>query len=418
MNPLSIEKEKKVFQVFLPFRVSRHFSFLYLSQMLSSLGSSITQVILPIIVFQMTHSVAQMGIIMALSILPNVIMLPFAGIFVDRINKIKIMIVIDSLRFFMLSILTILALLDNITINVLYTYMFISSLVGTLFQPAYSSVRAKIFTKDIRNAANSLTQVGQRITRLIGPTLGGVVITTFSAGWGLALDAVTFILSVYFLFKLRNITFQRSEHGSSKGFSFKKDFFEGIEVLKQKSWLWITILFFSLINICSGGIGRVLIPWLINVHYHFEPVVYGLILTASSAGSIACGIMYGIKKQWNRRGVTAYLGVFFSGSALLIMPFVHNAILLMIFMFINGAGIMLFALIWETSLQELVPEDKYGRVASLDMFGSFSLMPLGYLLTGWCAEALGEIHTIILLCTVILLLSLLAMVSRGVRQFN
>ena len=59
--------------------------------------------------------------------------------------------------------------------------------------------------------------------------------------------------------------------------NFKKDFMEGIVVLKSHPWLWITILVFSFINICYAGVIVVLIPWLFNVHHHFEPFVYGLV---------------------------------------------------------------------------------------------------------------------------------------------
>jgi MFS family permease len=189
-------------------------------------------------------------------------------------------------------------------------------------------------------------------------------------------------------------------------------------VLKEESWLWITILAFSLINIFSGGIIRILIPWLINIYYEFEPVVYGLVLSASGAGAIVCGLVFGIRQEWKKRGLLAYVGVAISGLALLFMPFVSSIPLLMLCMFLEGAGIMLFGLIWETSLQELVPEDKFGRVASLDMLGSFSLLPVGYLVTGWLAEGIGEIFTLVTFSIVIVVISILVMFNKGIRNFN
>lgn len=64
------------------------------------------------------------------------------------------------------------------------------------------------------------------------------------------------------------------------------------------------------------------------------------------------------------------------------MPFVSWAPALIGLMAIEGFGIMIFGLIWETSVQELVPEEAFGRVASLDMLGSFALLPLGYVVVG------------------------------------
>ncbi|MFB0843295.1 MFS transporter [Paenibacillus oleatilyticus] len=418
MNSLPSEEHKKMrLNIFSQLVLSKNFFALYMGQTLSSLGSSISFTIFPIIVYQITKSTAQMGLMMALSILPNVIMLPFSGVLVDKLNKVKIMLVVDFIRFSLLIFLSLMAFSGSLTMVHLCVFMFIFGLIGSIFQPAYSSVRAKVFTKEIRNAANSLTQISQRATRLIGPILGGVIITSLSPGWGLGIDAITYLISICFLFKLRSITFNSSITNKIK-LNWKQDFIEGIDVLRQNSWLWITILACSFFNICSSGIGRILIPWLIIEHHHFEPVVYGMILSSSSAGAIACGVIYGMKQQLYKRGILAYLGVALSGIAVLVTPFVSNILLFMFLMFLNGAGVMLFALIWETSLQEMVPEDKFGRVSSLDFFGSFSLMPLGYIMTGWLSTNVGEINTTIILSISILLIAIAVLWNKGVRQYS
>jgi MFS family permease len=296
--------------------------------------------------------------------------------------------------------------------------MFIMGTMDSFFQPAYSAVRAKVFTKDIRNAANSITQVSVQALRIFGPIIGGMIVSSFSAAWGFGIDAITYIISLFFLLSLRSISFQQSTVNLGKKNSIKQDFFEGIEVLKQESWLWITILAFSFVNIFSGGIIRILIPWLINVYYKFEPVVFGLVLSASGAGAIVCGIVFGLRREWKKRGLLAYIGVAVSGLGLLFMPFVSSVPFLLILMFLEGAGMMLFGLIWEISLQELVPEDKFGRVVSLDMLGSFALLPVGYLLTGWIAEGIGEIFTFVIFSIVIVLISVLVMFNKGIRNYN
>ncbi len=397
---------------------SKHFTALLFGQIFSLLGSSITNVILPIVVLQVSKSTAMMGTVMAIYMLPFVILLPFSGVLVDKMNKVKIMFVVDIVRFFLMMILAVFAFMDQLNMMYLFILMFIMGTMDSFFQPAYSAVRAKVFTKDIRNAANSMTQVSVQALRIFGPIIGGVIVTSFSAAWGFGIDALTYIISLFFLFSLRSLSFQKPSEIKGQKNSLKQDFFEGIVVLKQESWLWITILAFSLINIFSGGIIRILIPWLINIYYEYDPVVYGLVLSASGAGAIVCGLVFGLRKEWKKRGFLAYIGVAVSGLALLLMPFVSSVLLLMVCMFLEGAGIMLFGLIWETSLQELVPEEKFGRVASLDMLGSFSLLPVGYLVTGWLAEGIGEIFTLVSFSIVIVFISVLVMFNKGIRNFN
>ncbi|OFD44505.1 hypothetical protein BWGOE2_17660 [Bacillus mycoides] len=87
-------------------------------------------------------------------------------------------------------------------------------------------------------------------------------------------------------------------------------------------------------------------------------------------------------------------------------------------MVIEGFGIMIFGLIWETSLQELVPEEAFGRVASLDMLGSFALLPLGYVVVGWLATVIGGEITIITLAILVLITIGMALSVPSIRRFD
>lgn len=79
---------------------------------------------------------------------------------------------------------------------------------------------------------------------------------------------------------------------------------------------------------------------------------------------------------------------------------------------------MMFALIWETSLQELVPIESFGRVSSLDLLGSYALLPLGYLLVGWLADYRGGIWTIALFSITGMLLLIAGLCTKGIRNFD
>ncbi|MDM5188073.1 MFS transporter [Bacillus sp. DX4.1] len=405
-------------QLLLPITKSRHFTFLWIGQLLSVLGSSITMVILPVVVYNLTGSTVVMGMTMAMYMLPNVLVLPFSGLIVDRLNRIKLMLFTDIVRFILMITLTILIFSDILTIIILYVLVAIYGLMDGLFQPAYSAVRARVFVPEIRNAANALTQVSNQGVRLIGPALGGLIVSVTSAGVGFGLDALTYLLSFICLLFLRDLKTKKVQESVDNTFNIKKDFTEGIVVLKSHPWLWITILAFSFINICYAGIVVVLIPWLFNIHHHFEPFVYGLGMAFSGGGAVVAALIFGGKQQWHKRGLFAYGGVLISGLALLIMPFVSWAPGLIGLMAVEGFGIMIFGLIWETSLQELVPEEAFGRVASLDMLGSFALLPLGYLGVGWLADVIGGTLTIAILAIAAIVVVASALSVPSIRQFD
>jgi len=400
-----------------PFLKSKDFTYLFIGRVLATLGSSITMVILPIVVMQLTESTVAMGTVMTAYMLPHVLILPLSGLIVDRLDRIKIMLFTDAIRFIVLTALTMIVFAQLIDMVSLYVFVAILGLMDGLFQPAYSAVRAKVFTPDIRSAANSVTQLSMQGITLFGPALGGLIVTVFSAGIGLGIDAFTYIASFVCLLMLRHMKFNR-ERRQNGATAWKTDFMEGIVALKAEPWLWITILAFSVLNICTGGILRILVPWLMNVHHGFEPYAFGLAISAAGAGSIVCAFLYGMRPQWKRRGLLAYGGIALSGMALLVMPFVSSLPVLMGLMFMEGFGAMLFGLIWEISLQELVPEEKFGRVASLDMLGSFALLPLGYVLTGWLAEWVGGTAAMVGLSAATIAIAVIVMMHKNIRQFN
>jgi hypothetical protein len=182
--------------------------------------------------------------------------------------------------------------------------------------------------------------------------------------------------------------------------------------------LWITIIAFAFINIAGAGITTILLPWLIKVHLGMSAAIYGLVSSASGVGAILCAVIYGRRQRWRRRGWIAYGGVAGSAIAGLGLAFVHTAPSLMVIVGVSSACLMLFGLTWEGSLQELVAPEAFGRVASLDMFGSFALLPIGNVLTGWLAAKIGGITTIVVDALFILLVTVVALLVPAIRQFD
>ncbi|WP_410768381.1 MFS transporter [Fontibacillus sp. BL9] len=400
-----------------PFRQSRPFPYLWLGQLISVLGSSVTMIILPVVVYTITGSTTIMGFIMATYTLPNILMLPVSGWIVDRYNRTNIMLFTDAARFLLMTAMAALLFADSLSIGILFALVAVYGMMDGLFQPAYAATRAVVFTPEIRNSANALTQISNQAVRLIGPSLGGLLVTFLSAGWGISLDALTYVASFGCLFFLRKlIPFRKKE--IKQGTDVKGDFMEGLSILKSNPWLWITILAFSFINICYSGLVIVLIPWLFKVHLAMSPYVYGVAVTCSGAGAILAGLTFGARSRWRRRGLLAYGGAFLSGLALLLMAITPSAIGLCVLFALEGFGIMIFGLIWETSLQELVPQEAFGRVSSLDMLGSFALLPIGYILVGWLADLIGGTQTIALFAGLGMLTILSILLIPSIRKFD
>ncbi|WP_373446981.1 MFS transporter [Saccharibacillus sp. O23] len=424
------------------------------------LGSSVSVLILPIVVYSLTDSSTALGFAMTCYMLPNILALPFAGWIVDKTDRLRLVMISNSARLVIMLAAAISIFDGSLTLERLYIGLVFYGLMEGVFNPAYSALRAEVFTPDIRNAANALSQISIQGVRLLGPALGGMLVSAASPGAGFALDSTTYLVSlICFAMLGRVLSAQRKSRsqaaretapsflgtdagkfddsaarigeaaerisdasgGAAKSSvlsGFGAEFMEGVHVLRRLPWLWITIVAFSLLNICYTGIVAILVPWLFKVHHGLSPSVYGVAMAGTAVGAILAAVLFGSKRDWKRRGLVAYGGALLSGVALLLLSVITWVPGLVMAMVLEGFGMMMFMIIWEISLQELVPAESFGRVASLDMLGSFALLPVGYLLVGRLADTIGGIPSIAIFACAGIAILLTALCSPHIRRFN
>ncbi len=486
-----------------PIRKSKAFTYLWLGQWIAMLGSSVSVLILPLVVYSLTDSSTALGLAMTCYMLPNIIALPFAGWIVDKTDRLRLVMLSNAARLCIMLLAAISIFNGSLTLERLYIGLVFYGMMEGVFNPAYSALRAEVFTPDIRNAANALSQISIQGVRLLGPALGGMLVTAASPGAGFALDSITYFISLLCFLMLgrvlarqkgrlgggwparsdklggqagmqaaQGIAAPRADEAADGGAAangqgapgrsetadaaaslrggmpaetvvppggvapvdaaaaaaaprtpsvlsgFGAEFMEGVHVLRKLPWLWITILAFSLLNICYTGIVAVLVPWLFKVHHGLPPSVYGIAMAGTAVGAILAAVLFGSKRDWQRRGLVAYGGALLGGVALLLLSVITWVPGLVMAMVLEGFGMMMFMIIWEISLQELVPAESFGRVASLDMLGSFALLPVGYLIVGHLADTIGGLPTIAIFASAGIVILLTALCSPHIRRFN
>lgn len=180
----------------------------------------------------------------------------------------------------------------------------------------------------------------------------------------------------------------------------------------------MTISAFAFVNVTTVGVTAILIPWLVRVHLTQSATVYGLLTSAAGVGALVAALLFARRSRWHRRGLLAYLAIVVAGGALASMAAFTQVGALALCMVMSGAGLALFGLIWEGSLQELVPTEAYGRVSSLDLLGSYALLPVGNLLTGWLAGTIGGVQTMVAEGVATLVIALLMLLVPAIRRFQ
>ena len=233
-----------------PFRTSRSFTALWSGRLLSGLGDEAFSVILPMVVYSLTGSALVMGLLLTLRVIPQILLQPFTGVLVYRFPRIAFMMTSDLMRFILLMVLGVLGIIHHLTIATLDVVVLLYGAMSALFRPSYMALRRQIFKPDIRNSAISLTQIGSQVTSLVGPSLGGLIMTAASSVVGFMFDAATFVLSVVSLLfmghtdeKLRSKPSRSTEH------SFIKDLHDGYRETVRHPWIWVGILSWTFIII-------------------------------------------------------------------------------------------------------------------------------------------------------------------------
>jgi MFS family permease len=164
----------------------------------------------------------------------------------------------------------------------------------------------------------------------------------------------------------------------------------------------------------------VTLPLHVRDFYHSGVGLYGAIFSAVAAGSILATLVVGQLRHVSHRGIIAYVALVVSSLAMMAfaLPVPHDLIPVVTLTAgaLDGAGIGVFEVIWVTTLQEMVPIEKLGRVASVDSFGSLLFQPLGLAAIGFLTDAVATPWIFFACGALSLLLNASGFLVRGIRE--
>jgi DHA3 family macrolide efflux protein-like MFS transporter len=179
---------------------NRAFSLLWTGQLVSTIGSSLSSLAASILVFNITNSALSVGLMLMATAAPSLLVGLVAGVFVDRFDRRRIMIISDVLR-------AILALLIPVLVpyNIIWLYVLVavSSAIGQFFEPAHSSMLPEVATDDELAAANSLIAISSFGSTAIGFAASGLIAANYDIAWAFYADAATFMLSALAIMLIR-----------------------------------------------------------------------------------------------------------------------------------------------------------------------------------------------------------------------
>ena len=356
---------------------------LFIGQAFSTVGDGIVFVALALYVTDI-GSPTDVGIVLAAATLPLVSFLLIGGVWADRLPRHRVMIATDLVRFALHAVLA--ALIFSGAVEIWHIVV-IEALFGTaeaFFRPAYTGLVPQTVPEEMIQDAKAAGGTVETVAEFAGPALATALVLGLGAGWAFALDAATFLVSAYFLTRVR----PRERGAPPERRSLLAELREGYAEVRSRAWIWVTVAAFGVALMLSFGPWTTLGPTIAEDDYG-STGVFGLLAAAMGAGTML-GALLGFR--WRplhpmRAGFLwclpwpAVTAAFALGAPLLLLVPLFAA---------AGVGLALFGIWWETALAERVPPHTLSRVSAYDWMGSLALLPLGYVLAGPLGEQLGS----------------------------
>ncbi|WP_078380553.1 MFS transporter [Sutcliffiella halmapala] len=371
---------------------SRKFVFLWLAQAASGLGSTFAAFALSWLVYEMTGSKLAMGSIWLSFMLPNIIIQMFAGPFLDRWDCKKVMIFSEWFRAAVFLIPAILIPLDLLETWHLYLVAIGIGIAQPLFYPASMSYVAGILPKDKLIKGNSLLEGTGQIMMLLGPTLGGLLISAF--GTELVLLVLIISLGVAGILLMMNPSAKKQQ--IEKRESWFKQFKEGLQFYRVYPVLFWVGMMMMLINFSSGAAQPMFLPYITD-ELSGSAFQYGLFTSAFSFGMVAGSFLTGTLKEPKNRKRVMLGSLLLNGILFLGLAWTPYYWLALVFCFGQGLFAIIFNINNTTLYQRRVPEHLRGRVFSVRVLLAQAGIPFGAALGGLFAE----VYSIPLLFTVL-----------------
>ncbi len=365
----------------------RAFLLLWIGQTISRVGDFMYEIALAWWVLEKTGDATLMGGVLVAAITPSIIFYLIGGVAVDRFSRVGLMLASDAARGAVVLLVSYLAFTDQLEIWEIFAASLFFGIVDAFFQPAFTALVPQIVPEEDLPSANSLSSMSMQLGRVLGPAIGAGVVALIGSSLAFFINGLSFFASALFLLPLLRMNLPRvvSEHGTS----VLHDIREGFRVVFASQWLWVSIIVFALTNIMLSGPYSVAMPFLVNESMGAGVETLGLLYGVFPIGFILGGLYLGRFHKIRRRGLIMYGAGIVAGLGLATFGSLPPLWVLIVAALFNGAALEMGHLVWTNTLQKLVPNEKLGRVVSIDNMGSFALLPIGFALAGWATEQFG-----------------------------
>ena len=371
---------------------SRNYRLYFAGQSISLIGTWMTRVATSWLVYRLTDSAFLLGVVGFLGQIPALFLSPLAGVWVDRWDRHRAMVITQAMAMVQSLALAVLTLTHTNNMPWILVLTFLQGVINTFETPARQSFVVQMIEDraDLSNAIalnSSIVNAG----RLVGPAIAGIVIAWVGEGYCFLIDGVSYIAVIYSLLAMKNLLPglrnppRHIGHELAEGWRY---------IISSPAIRWI-LLMLGLVSLI-GMPFTVLMPIIADKVLGGGAHTLGFLTAATGLGALACAVA--LAMRGSVRGLGKWLGIAAAilGVSLILFGLSRSFWWSMVLMFGAGYGMMQQIVTSNTILQTIVADDKRGRVMSFYSMSVFGFLPIGSLFAGMLASWMGAPNTLML----------------------
>lgn len=368
----------------------RNFQLFFFGQSISVIGNWMTRLATSWLVYRLTHSVLLLGVVSFAGQIVSFLLGPFAGVWVERLNRRKLLVTTQAFAAVQSFALAALTLAHVITLWEIVALTAMQGIINAFDMPGRQSFLVQMVEDrdDLSNAIaiNSSMANG---ARLIGPAIAGLVIGAWGEGWCFLLDGLSYfaVIASLLMMRIKPLNIRR------RASSMIEQMREGWDYVRTFRPIRTILLLFGLISL-MGYSYAVLLPVFAAQVLHGGATTLGWLTGASGVGALISALSLAVRKTVVGLARMVQIASATLGAALIFFGLSHTLWLSLLLMVFVGFGLMQTAAASNTIIQALVPEDKRARAMSYYTMAFFGGAPFGSLLAGTLAHRIGAPHTV------------------------
>lgn len=375
-------------------RRNRNFTFLYVGQFVSFVGTMITSVALPYQIYTETHSTLMVGLLSLAQLIPLLFTALIGGVFADRYHR-RMLLLTSEFLLAVGSLFLVINAYYYSHLSMLFIIAMLMSAVTGLHRPALDSIVQQIVEKKDLTTVSSLGTFKASVAMIGGPALGGLLIANYGIVFTYVVDIFSFLISLGALLMMHHIPKPDMKHDDSTWASLKSGCRYAFSRQELMGTYWVDfiamifgmpIALFPAISQTLGG-----------------PKVLGMLYAAPAVGALFISFFSGWAVQVRRHGRAIAIAAIFWGIAIIFFGLSRDLYIALFFLALAGAFDAISGIFRMTMWNETIPNAIRGRMAGIEMISYLSGPRLGDTEAGLVAAAFGISASIIsggVLCVV------------------